>query len=494
MVTAGRLAGGAAWSVAGKLFQFVIGLIALTVIARLVGPEAYGVFALSWVVVGLTDIAVSSAPVDTLVQRRELKSGHCNASFIGALLIALAAWGLITAGADTVAGWLGGGAALAAILPLRAATLPMNAAAAVPTALLMREQRFKAIAVAGAVAGVLASLVGIATALAGAGLWSLVAMELVRQFVLTVLVFRFARWRPGMRASRADAADLVGFNLSTLAAWGLNYLDDQFPRVLIAASLGTEALGFYALAHRLYDQASSILMVPAYQVLMPGMSRVQTDCGAARRLADSMLRAVAVVASPVYLGLAAVSGLLVPLAFGEHWAGAVPVVQVLMLLGIRSSMSMVQMAVVRGMGRPEWHLAAAAVGLILTIALTTAVLDYGLLAVSAGVVVKLFLMWVPYAWFVRRLTGLTAAQQALAALGPTLAALVMAACVFGFVSGVGQSIPAAAALGLSVVLGVAIYLAALSLFAPVASAFVRRLLDRLVRGDLRAVRTMFAGG
>jgi len=387
---------------------------------------------------------------------------------------------------------LGGGAALAAILPLRAATLPLNAAAAVPTALLMREQRFKAIAGAGAVAGLVSSVVGVSAALAGAGLWSLVAMELVRQCVQTSLVMRLAGWRPGWRASRSDARDLVGFNLSTWGAWSLTYVDGQLPRVLIGSHLGTEALGFYALAHRLFDHASSVLMAPAYQVLMPGMSRVQADRAAARRLADSILRAASVVASPVFLGLAAVASLLVPLAFGERWEGAVPVVQVLMLLGIRSSMSVVQMSVVRGMGRPGWHLGAAALGLCVTAVLATLAVDHGLLAISAALVVKAFLMWIPYAWFVWRLTGLTGAQQAAAATGPTLAAVTMAAGTLAYVSWFGHSMPALLSLATAGALGAAIYLAALSLFAPAAAAFVRGALGALVRGDLPALRALFA--
>lgn len=494
MVTAGRLAGSAAWTSAGRLFQFVVGLAALMIVARWVGPEAYGVFTLSWVVIGLTDIVVNAAPVDTMAQRQELRPGHCNASFIGAVTIALAGWALIVAGADEIAHWLGGGAALAAILPLRAATLPMNAAASVPTALLMREQRFKALAGAGAVAGVLSSIVGIGAAVAGAGLWSLVAMELVRQCVLTAVVFRLAGWRPGFRATRADARDLLGFNASTWAAWVLTYVEGQLPRVLIGSHLGTEALGFYALARRLFDQASSVLMVPAYQVLMPGMSRVQGDRAAARRLADAVLRAAAVVASPAFLGLAAVASLVVPLVFGERWVGAAPVIQLLMLLGIRSSMSMVQIAVVRGMGRPGWHLTCSALGLALTAALTIAALDHGLLAVTAAQVLKAFLMWMPYAWLVSRLTGLTARQQAAAATGPALAALSMAACVYVFVAWLGHSVHAAVSLLLAVPVGALLYLAALSLFAPAAARFVRVAVGTLIRGDIRALRAMFAEG
>jgi len=494
MVTAGRLAGGAAWSAAGKAFQFIVGLAALMLVARWVGPEAYGVFALSWVVVGLADIAVSAAPSDTLAQRQVLRAGHCNATFVGALTLSLVLWVLIAAGADTIAGWLGGGAVLAAIMPLRAATLPMNAAAAVPTALLMREQRFKAIAAAGAVAGVLASVTGIAAALAGAGIWSLVAMELVRQFVSAALIFRFARWRPGLRSRRADATELIGFNLSTWGAWGLNYADGQLPRVLIATALGAEALGLYALAHRIYDQATALMLAPTYQVLMPGVSRLQADREAAGRLADSILCAAAVVGTPLFLGLAAIAGTLVPLLFGDRWLGAVPVAQLLMLLGVRASMSTVQMAVVRGMGRPNWHLAGAAFGLALTVALTSMAIEHGLLAVTAAVVVKAFLMWPLYAWFVRRLTGLTATQQAAAATGPTLAALAMAACTFGFVEWIGDRMPATATLALAIGLGAALYLAALAVFAPAAAAFVRAALATLARGDMKGLRALFAAG
>lgn len=493
MVTAGRLAGSAAWSVAGKLFQLFVGLVSLAVIARWVGPEAYGVFALSWVAVGLVEIVVSDAPVDTLAQRRDLRAGHCNASLLGSFGIALVAWGAIAAGADAIAVLLGGGALLATILPARAATLPLSALASVPTALLMREQRFKALAGANVVAGLVASIVGIGAAVGGLGIWSLVVMEIVRQAVLTMLVLWFARWRPSVRTCRADAADLVRFNVVTWGAWGLDYADEQLPRILIAASLGTEALGFFALAERLFAQVSHVMMAPAYQVLMPGIARVQTDREVSRRLAESVLRGVAVVASPVLLGLAAVTGLLVPLVFGPDWSAAVPVVQLLMLLGMWSTLEMVQIAVVRGMGRPGWHLGASALQLCLTIVLIWIALPYGLLAVTAAVVLVSLVMLVPFAYFVRLLTGLGIAQQAAAIAGPSAAALAMAACTIVLVATIGHSIPIAASLAVAVAFGVASYLAALRLFAPAASSFVMTMIGALVRGDLRGLRTLVAG-
>lgn len=492
-MTPARLAGSAAWSVAGKLFQFLVGLVALALIARWVGPEAYGVFTLSWVLVGLVRIVVADAPTDTLVQRDGLRPGHCNASLLASLAIALLAWALISATADPVSSWLGGGAMLAAILPARAACLPLAAIASIPTALLMREQRFKALAGAEAIAGTCSSVTGIAAAAAGAGLWSLVIMELVREAVLLVLVLYLARWRPGIQARLADARELLGFNVATWGAWGLDYIDGQLPRVLIATALGAEALGFYALAERLFGQVSSILMVPAYQVLMPGMARVQNDLAAARRLAESILRGAAVAASPVFLGLAAIASPLVALVFGAEWLEAVPVVQILMLLGLWSSLEMVQIAVVRGLGRPGWHVAAAALQLALTTSLVLYALAYGLLAVVAALVIASLLMLLPYARMVQKLTGLGILRQASAITGPALAAAVMAAGTAGFVELAGEHLAGIVVLAAALPLGAMLYLASLRLFAPAAARFVLVALGALARGDIHGVRTLLAG-
>jgi PST family polysaccharide transporter len=207
-----------------------------------------------------------------------------------------------------------------------------------------------------------------------------------------------------------------------------------------------------------------------------------------------MMRVMASIASPIYLGLAAVAGLLVPLVFGDAWIGSVPIIQLMMLLGLRSSMTIVQMSVVRGMGRADWHLWAAALGFALTLVLVNAALGYGLLAVTAAIVVRSFVMWVPYAWFVRQLTGLTPGQQSRAVAGPGFAAVVMAAITAGYVAWIGASIPAVGALGAAVLLGVTAYYLLLQLFAPDVAVFARLAIGMLARRDFDSLRRLFAGG
>lgn len=491
MVSAGDLAGRAAWGIAGRIFQFVVGVSALALVAAWVGPASYGAFALAAVVSGLVEIAVSTAPIDTLVQRRNLRPGHCNASFLAALGVAACALAFVAAGAAPVANLLGGGEMLAAILPARVALSLVSAAAAVPVGLLMRAGRFKALASAGALAGLAAGPVGVAAAVAGAGVWSLVAMEAVRVLVHALLVFRFSAWRPVLRVERGDFFELAGFNLAGWAAWCTSFIETQVPRLLVAWSLGTQALGWFALAQGLFAQISGALVVPGYQALMSGLARAQDDREAARRLAAAALRGAAVLAAPAFLGLAAVSGILVPLVLGQAWAGVVPVVQLFLLLGLRSSLAAAQIAVVRGMGRADLHLAAEAWSVALTVAVCLATVDLGLVPMTAALVAKGFLMGLPYGLIVRSLTGLGLGRQFRAVLAPAFAALSMAAVVLAFLSSTRGAMPPLAALPAAVLLGVGAYAAFLSVFSPDAGRLLRSAAGALLRGNLAELRRLF---
>ena len=78
-----------------------------------------------------------------------------------------------------------------------APTLPLQALAIVPEALLCRDMRFGALAARSLIIETLtAGAVGIAMALAGMGVSNLVANQLVQPVVATLVVWRACSWRP----------------------------------------------------------------------------------------------------------------------------------------------------------------------------------------------------------------------------------------------------------------------------------------------------------
>ncbi|MFA7504728.1 MAG: oligosaccharide flippase family protein [Burkholderiaceae bacterium] len=489
-----RLARGAAWNVAGKFVQLGVTMATLVVVARLIGPQAWGVFALTWVSVGLIEIFATMAPIDTLVQRRDVAPGHLNATLWASLAVGMFGWCGLALAAEPLAALLRGGPMLAEILPVRAATLPLGALAVVPVALLMRHIRFKALAAVESIASIISSAVGIMLAWSGAGVWSLVAMELARAATTLAAASAVARWHPGLAMSRHHFTDLLGFNANTWGAWGVMYCDGQLPRALIARSLGATAVGLYSLALRIYEQVVALLVRPAYQVVQTGVARAQDQRDAVWDISITTMRASAVLSCPLFLGIGALAPVLVPALFGKEWSGAVPVIQVMMLFAIRSPVAMVQMAIVRGMGKANWHLGVSIVGVCLTIVLLLASLPFGIVAVAAAMGARGFLLFPLNAMLVHRLTGLTIREQAFAGAGAFVSALLMAAATWATVSWLVLHLPAPIALALAAAAGALFYWAVLRLFSPRAAQVVDRILVGLARRDMGAVRGALGGG
>ncbi len=488
-----HLIGGAAWSILGKVLQLLLSLITFAVIARLVGPQAYGVYALGWLALGLFDILIGGAPTDTLVQRKVATRGHFNVTFWATLAIALVGWLAVWQGADLVSGWLNGGALLAAILPVRALVFVLRAVGVGPSAQLVRESRFRAVAKSEMIASVISNLVGVGMALAGAGIWSLVWMELSRALIITIAAYWLTRWKPGLTMCWRDLTDLAAFNVSSWGSWGLGFVQGQLPRLMIGWVLGPTAVGYYALAQRLCDLVSEILVVPSYNVVQAGISRAQDDVANAKRLAAKTFQVITVLACPLFFGLAALSPLLVPAVFGDAWLDAIPVMQLLMLVGIRYSLSMIQAAVIRGMGKPHLDMFAAAAGVVAAAAMILVAVPYGLVPATIAFLLSGLLVFPLHALFVTRLIDLTLTEQTAAIGRVGIAGCVMAGVLLASTPTFTAYLSPIVTMAILIPLGAVLYWAMLKIVMPAAAAVIEHILVSMARRDFGAVRASLGG-
>jgi O-antigen/teichoic acid export membrane protein len=484
----------AAWSAGGKLVAVVTSLAAVVLIARWIGPQAYGAYALAWIAIALAEIVVGGTLAECLVQSKDVDDGHADATFWASCALAVAAAALIAAAAVPIAALLGGDALLAEILPWRAASLPLTAAAAIPIHLMVRATRFRALAGCETGAAVAGNLAGIAMALAGLGVWSLVWMEFVRLGVLLVALFALNAWRPGRRGTWRHLHTLMHFNASTIATRALAYAERTVPRLVIGRVLGTEALGYYALAQRLVDQLHSVLVGPAYNVALGAAGAARSDPARVRALLRSAVHASSVAAFPMYFGLIATAPLLVPFVFGAQWTGATLAVQLFLLIGVRAPVAAFNAAVLRGIGRPMLQLAIPVTTTVLTVALVPWAAGWGLAAVVAAVVASRFAGWPLSMLMVRRATGMPIREQASLGAAPLAAAVTMGVAVMALSAVLPDSLSAAASIAAGAAAGAAVYAIVLALLSRPAARAMGRFLNAARRGDASGMRQAIRQG
>lgn len=472
---------GAVWSAARNVLQIVLNLAALAVVARELGPEAYGVFGVAMLVIGVAEMVAGGSLTESIIQRKEIDDGHVDATFWLSLGVALALAAL-TAGFAPALARAAGSARAAEVLAVLGLLLPATVASRVPMALLARDLRFKASSQIGALATIASCTTGIVLALRGAGLWTLVAMEAVRSLVTLVGAFVAVTWRPRGRGRLHHLRDLWRFNAGTLATYSVGYADLYLPRLLVSHLLGPQALGLFMLAMRVFQEMSHLLTEPLHGVAMAACARAQDARDELQRIVLGLYHTSRLLVFPAFLGMAAVAPWLIPLFFGPKWLDAVTAVQLLMLGGLRLATGAFNSAILFGVGHVRATLYLFLAGCALHVVLFPLLAPWGVAGAALAMLGRQFGNWPLACVLIRRATGLSIAQQ----LGGGAALLASAALAAGAAWGTGLALqerwPAPALVVAAAVAGVLVYAAALRMLAPatwrtaleLAAAFARR--------------------
>lgn len=414
-----------AWALSGQLAQGLLALASVAVIARLLGPETYGLFALTMLIAGLAEILVGGHVTDFLVQKPAVAAGDRNAAFVLTVLFAVVIATALIFGASLVGTFLDH-PEVAALVPAVAVLIVLTAAANVPTNLLVRAMSFNILARIDTLTALVAFVMGTALAYAGAGVWSLLVMEIARRGLRLVLVAVAARWVPGLSFRWRNIVELWTFARSRLLAAFFQYVAQATPRLVIQVMLGTQALGYFALASRLLDQATGLITGPLAAVAFPVAARTKHDLERLRGLLARAIATSTAIGWPAILGFVVVAPIVIPLLLGPDWTGAVLTIQLLTLSALRSSITGFNGAIILGMGRADLRMRLNLVNALLGLVLCPLGALAGVEGVAAAMLVRAFSSWPIGARYVQRLTGFAAREQFRIAAISAIPAVAMA--------------------------------------------------------------------
>src|SRR5688500_13626599 len=211
---------GVGWTAAQKWLVRIAAVLTFVVLSRLLTPADIGLVALALAFLGVLGVVADLGASTFLVQTQQWDERTRSTTFWTTTALSIAATGLIVLLAGPLAGALGEprlGPVIQALAPI----LVVTASTAVPTAILKRELRFRELALREMAAGLTSAVVGVALALAGAGVWALVAQSGTQALVSAVLVWHMSAWRPTRQVSRQAFQELRRFGGPVL---GVNLL------------------------------------------------------------------------------------------------------------------------------------------------------------------------------------------------------------------------------------------------------------------------------
>lgn len=419
----------ALWMFADDWFSSAISLISLLVLARILGPEVYGIVGIAGVVLGVGGIFWGATLTDSLEQRDTLEPGHVDAIYWINFVLG-AVFALVMALSAPFFAALFEVKELAYVMPVMAFGGFMTMQSEIPCALIARSLDHKKVVLVETAFDIPLLVISIALAVMGYGVWSLIVPSLIYAPIAVVIYARLANWRPGFAVRARHIRELWAFNRDTVATNCLGYLDGSLPRLLLGYFFGEREVGLFGLAMNLAGQLSGTLMGGFGSLAMTVVARLQNEIGQIRKLMDDVFELAAFIMYPATIGALIVIPLAAPLFLGQRWDGVVLPLQLALLLGLRDATGSFNIAILRGLGQTQAPLYILAAGIAILIVLAPVFLPYASTGLVAMVTLRLFLTWPFSAWLVQKHTGYPAVQQFLIGWRARAAALVMGTIVY----------------------------------------------------------------
>jgi len=345
------------------------------ILVRHLGPEAFGLAALSMVAPVLLAVPVTRGLPEALIQRAEIDPIHFHSVFWLLVVTGAVLSGLIWLFAGVIAD-IFGQPVLKDLIRWTSLIVVIQSFSGVPIAVLKRQLNFRLFALRTIVGTIAGGSLGVVLAFSGYGMWSVIWMQIAKSLVETIVLLAGSTWSPKLQFSWSRCSELFGFGGPILGQSLWNFVNDEMPKVILGLFLGPYAVGVYAMARRPLEFLAEAFLGPLVNMTMPAVSRVQSEPGKINRFFNASVRLTGIVAFPAFVGFAAIAPVAVPFVFGEQWVSGILAVQILMLLGLQRAVDSICALMILALGHS---------GLILKLNFTYTVLGAILLTAAAQV-------------------------------------------------------------------------------------------------------------
>jgi len=299
-----------------------LGTVAIgVVLARLLGPEAFGTYAVAYValiaMLSFNELGVSLAIVRWEADPKDIAPTVSTISFTMSTLIFAAMY----LGAPSFATAMGDSSATGPVRAMAVCVI-VNGLIATPAALLQRYFRQDQRTYADQVNVWLGAFVSVALVLAGLGAWGLVIGRLTGAIVSGAMMIAYSPLPMRFGFNRAHASALFRFGLplagASIIVFAVGYVD----QIVVGHTLGAVTLGYYVLAFNLASWPVSMFSQPLRSVAPALFARLQGSPDDMRQALRVIIRPLMSVALPACVLLAVLSHDTIALVYGDEWLAA----------------------------------------------------------------------------------------------------------------------------------------------------------------------------
>lgn len=292
------------------------------VLARLLDPSVYGTIALVTVFTTIMQVFIDSGLGTALVQKKDADDVDfstvfyfnlvmCSILYIGMFLAAP----LIAAFYELPE--------LTPIVRVISLTLLVSGVRNVQQSYVSKHMIFKRFFYATLGGTIGAAVLGIVMALAGFGVWALVAQKLFNDVIGTLILWVTVKWRPKAAFSFQRFKSLFSYGWKLLLSNLLETVYQDLRQLIIGKMYTTEDLAFYNKGHQFPRVIVTNINSSIDSVLFPAMSSQQDDKTRVKAMTRRAIKTSTYIMMPLMMGLAMCAEPIIRILLTEKWLPSV---------------------------------------------------------------------------------------------------------------------------------------------------------------------------
>ena len=472
-----RVKTGIIWRSGSQIVGQLIAWTATFLVIRLLDPADYGLVAMTGVVLTFLDLFKGWGFASALVREERTDSRRIGQAFAMLILMNGALAALQIAAAPLAATYFHQ-PMVADLLRVQALFYLANPFNALGHALLARRLEFKRQSRIDLVAAMASAATACGCALAGAGIWTLVAAPAALWYTRAIGYIIAARlWQVRPRFDFAGAGAMVRYGGAMIGVQVFWFVQSQADVFIGGRALDPHRLGIYTTALFLTQILAAKFVPPLNEVAFAAYSRLQARPDMIGQAFLKSARLIMLVSLPFYLGLAATAEPLVLTFLGPKWAATAPIVRILALAMPMMTLQILFGPAINALGKARLAVRNAIAGAVIMPAAFLIGIQWGGIGLAWAWLTGMAALLAVTLAFSLPIVGVSAGALARAVAPPLGAALAMAAAVAALDS-MRATAGSGARLALLVPAGAALYGGLLLLFARPIVVEVARLVRR----------------
>ena len=384
---------GVVWSSVQKVAITAITFVSDIVLARLLTPYDFGCIEMLVIFMLLAETIINGGFGSALIQKKKPTSDDYSTVFLWNLGMSVLMYAVLYLCAPLIAQFYRI-PVLCSVLRVQGLVLFLYAFNIVQSNQLVKQFRFKILAIVAIVANIMAFGVTLVMAYMGYGVWSLVAKNLIAAGLTTIFFWFYLKWRPALVFSWKSFKELFGFGFYMFMSNLVTSFSAKLQSMLIGRVYNPTTMGYYSKASGTEGVASSTISQILDRVTFPLYSEAQDDLVRLGNIVKRLVLALAYVTFPLMFVMMLIAKPMFVLLYSEKWLPSVPYFQFLCIGGLATCLQSVNFYTISAIGKSKvtfvWTMIKRSVGMLVIIG---GMALFGIKGILAGAV---FNAWFAY--------------------------------------------------------------------------------------------------